>query len=170
MSSGRDGAAVGQCKVVVFEVSGEPCAVSADAVREVVPMALLSRPPGAPTFLAGFLNLRGGVIPVLRTCTLLGLPERPVTLSSHLLVLAGAEPAALLVDRVRQVVSLPEGSLRPIDAGHTFNACALGDLEIDGRTVHLLSPERLLLEQERRCMEAFRATELGRVQALELTP
>ncbi len=74
------------------------------AVREILPLPRLWRPPGAPGALAGFLNLAGHAVPVVDLAILFGLGQ-PVTgrqaLYRHLVLLQGDHPLALLVDRPR---------------------------------------------------------------------
>ena len=122
-----------------------------DAIREVVPIAHLTRPPRMPATLAGFLLLDGRQVPVLRLALLLGLPEDAVGLYTPLIVLHGANRSmaglALLVDRVRSVVS--SGSVTRLEETHSFNGCVRSLLQVDGEQVPVLSPVRLLLEDER---------------------
>ena len=62
-------------RVCVFELAGQSFGLPLESVREIVPMAALSRPPSMPSILEGFLNLRGTALPVLRIAALLGLPQ-----------------------------------------------------------------------------------------------
>ena len=61
--------------LLVFHLSGLNCAFPLEAVREVVPMASLSSPPGLPSGLLGFLDLRGTAIPIVRLDRLFDLRE-----------------------------------------------------------------------------------------------
>lgn len=128
-----------------------------DAVREVVPIARLSCPPGLPSTLAGFLALDGQQVPVLRLARLLGLPEVSIGLYTPLIVLRGADRGeaglALLVDRVRAVVS--GGSHSPLERTHSFNGCARSLLQVENELVPVLAPGRLLLEEERHRIADF---------------
>ena len=49
-----------------FYFASLPGALPLADVEEVVPLALLSTPPGVPVLLGGFLNLRGALVPVVR--------------------------------------------------------------------------------------------------------
>ena len=114
-------------------------------------MAQLARPPGLPALLEGFLNLRGEAVPVVRLRRLFGLPEASPGLYTPMVVLKGREgPLALLVDEVSGVLSASEEAGLPVQEGHAFNDCVEAEVVLDGRAVHLLSTDRLLLEQERR--------------------
>jgi purine-binding chemotaxis protein CheW len=134
-------------------------------------MALLSRPPGLASFLEGFLNLRGAAVPVLRLDRLFPFPAKPPGLYTPLVVLRGADhPLALLVEHVQQVVSVPEEAFLPVREKSCFNDCTEAQVTLgeDGAVVHVLSVERLLLEQERRYvaeMHAITQQCLGEVEA-----
>jgi len=69
------GRPAGPLSLLVFHLSGQAYGLPLAEVAEVVPMALLSRAPGLPPLLAGFLNLAGTAVPVLRTDRLFGLPD-----------------------------------------------------------------------------------------------
>ena len=74
--------------LLLFHVGGEEYGIPLRHLQEVVLMARLSRSPGLPGILAGFLNLGGSAIPVLRLDRLLGLSEQTPGLYTPLIVLA----------------------------------------------------------------------------------
>src|ERR1700684_3566025 len=89
-------------KLLIFHSSGLDCAFSLEAVREIVPMATLSSPPGLPSGLAGFLDLRGNAVPIILLDRLFGLREQPPGLHTPLIVLHGElGPIGILVESVR---------------------------------------------------------------------
>jgi purine-binding chemotaxis protein CheW len=141
--------------LLVFEVCGELCGLVVAHVEEIVPMAALAQLPGQPPVLAGFLNLRGSAIPVLRLNRLFSLPSQGPGLHTPLVVLRAG--TALLVDSVLDIVTAANDGLLPLAAGNCFGECALAQFPFDGRTAHLLSAERLLLEKERQCVAELRA-------------
>ena len=122
-------------------------------------MAQLARPPGLPSMLEGILNLAGTAAPVVRLDRLLQQPVRPPGLYSMLIVLKGASAGrvALLVDRVSEILSVPESALLPIGDEDSFNACAESTVSVRGEIIHLLSPARILLDKEREALSEFQA-------------
>src|SRR3546814_19427056 len=96
---------------VLFMVRGEVFALPAPAVAEVLPTAELACPPGTPPALAGFLDLGGTAVAVLRTGSLLGLDDAgDPGLYGHMLRLGDpCAGLALLVDRVAAVRPVPPG-------------------------------------------------------------
>jgi purine-binding chemotaxis protein CheW len=71
--------------------------------------------------------------------------------------LSASGPAALLVDRVLDLVTVEPGRLSPVPSSDTLNGCIEAEIEFDGSLVHLLSLERILLAEERQSL-----AELGR--------
>src|ERR1700729_1351062 len=91
--------------LLVFHSSGLDCAFPLEAVREIVPMAALSSPPGLPSGLLGFLDLRGTAIPIVRLDRLFDLPEQKPGLHTPMIVLRGIlGPIGVLVESVRGIV------------------------------------------------------------------
>jgi len=129
-------------------------------------MAELASPPGLPHLLEGILNLAGSAAPVLRLDRLLDLPEQPPGLYSMLIVLKGAayDRVAILVDRVIEILSLPESAFLPVSKDDSFNGCAGAAVTVRGEVVHVLSPARILLEKERQALAEFQTMAQRRLQ------
>lgn len=143
--------------LVVFDIGGRNCAVPAAVVREVVHYAELARPPGMPKVLEGFLNYAGEVLPVVRLDRLFDLGGRTPGVYSPMLVLRPAYGRlVMLVDSVRAVTAVARSALLPVEDSAAFNGCLLAEVTVREETVHVLAPERILLEQERRRMDELR--------------
>lgn len=159
-------------RLIVFGVGQQWYAIAIEAVKEITPMALLSRPPGAPNMLAGILNLAGQAVPVVSLVRLFGGKDQSVGAYTPLLILR-AQPRriALQVQRVHEILSVDIDEILPMPEGHSFNDCACGVVNRDGVFVVVLSPERLLLEEEHALLEEFESRQQGRVASLqEATP
>src|SRR5438132_11427250 len=101
--------------LLIFRSSGLNCAFPLEAVQEIVPMALLARPPGLPSLLAGFLDLRGTAVPIVRLDRLFDLPEQQPGLYTPLIILRGPDsPVGVLVGAVRQIVSATAATFLPL--------------------------------------------------------
>jgi purine-binding chemotaxis protein CheW len=143
----------GDSQYLVFALSGLRCALPREAVRELLPLPHLSRPPGLPAALAGFANLGGEPLPVLVLSRLLGVGAAAGvdSLYRHIIVVSGTLPgsrAGLLVDRVLNLTRSPAGSLRPVPPEETLNGCVTGAIAMADGFVHVLDPSRILLAQE----------------------
>ncbi len=146
---------------VLFRLGKERYALESEHVIEVIPRLPLRRQPGTPGFVAGLLNFRGTLVPVLDLGTLtLGAPC-PQQLSTRILMihytLRSGVPKVLglIAEAVTDAVKKePHEFAAPgVVAGQ---APHLGRIAIDGGGMvqcvlpeHLLPPEieRLLFEE-----------------------
>jgi purine-binding chemotaxis protein CheW len=99
--------------LVVFLLDGTRCAVRTDCVERVLPMAGVTRIPGAPEIALGSLNLHGELIPVLDVRLRFGFASRPPDPSDKLLVAATVRRRlALPVD---DVLGVEEQAVTPAE-------------------------------------------------------
>ncbi len=157
-------------QVIVFDVSGTACALPRNAVRELLPLPRLWRPPALPRPVAGFLNLSSRAVPVLRLDVLFGLEQEAAPLEAelyrHLILIEDLHrsgPAALLVDRVLDVMTLAGAELSPVPQANTLNGCVEAEIDIDGHLVHLLSIERILLAEEQQALSELSRNAQNRI-------
>jgi purine-binding chemotaxis protein CheW len=155
-----------QRSLLVFRLAGQLAALPLESVERIAPMAQLSRPPGLPYVLEGILNLAGRAVPVLRLDRLLELPQQPLGLYSMLILLKGVSNGriAIVVDRVSEILPLPESAFLPVGKDDSFNACAEAAVSLRGEIVNVLSPARILLEKERKALSEFQAMAQRRLQ------
>jgi purine-binding chemotaxis protein CheW len=73
---------------VIVRFGSSRYAVAMSSVAEVVPVPVTSRVPGCPRWLAGVVNWRGRVLPVIDPRSLLGTELTPLPSSARLLVLS----------------------------------------------------------------------------------
>jgi len=151
-------------QIIVFDVCGTACALHRSAARELLPLPRLWRPPVLPRPVAGFFNLGGHAVPVLRLDVLFGLQQdegnAEADLYRHLIRVDRSSAqgmAALLVDRVLDVASVDASQISSVHEESTLNGCVEAEVTWDGRLVHLLSVERILLAEEQQTL-----AELGR--------
>ncbi|MEX2287663.1 MAG: chemotaxis protein CheW [Planctomycetaceae bacterium] len=153
---------------VVFELDKQAYGLPIAAVVEILPMAQLTRPPQAPMLLAGFLNLEGQPVPVIRLRRLFALEDEPADIYTPLVLLRSNDRRlALLVDRVCRIISADESCLVPVEDACSLNNCASGMLDVAGAVVVVLSPDRLLLEQENLQIDELTAMERDRLSRLQ---
>jgi len=156
-------------KLLVFQIGGETCALRVEAVREIVPMAALAKPPGRPAVLEGFLNLRGVATAVVRLDRLFNLPAADAGLAARLIVLRD-HASAILAESVDEIVDAPADALLPVPERNCFNDACETMVALGGRTAHLLRSERVLIESERRTIAEFQARAQRIVDDLEGLP
>lgn len=155
--------------LAIFHLGGEALAVDARVVQEITLMARLSKPSGLPSLIAGFLNLAQQAIPIIRLDRLLHLPEPKFELYTQILVFRddAGSPMGWIVDRVAQIVPVCRDEVLPVPKNHCFRNCARGVFVRNDPSVSILAPERILLEQERRCILEFQEREQERLREIE---
>jgi purine-binding chemotaxis protein CheW len=155
---GASGMAVHDREVILLTVRDLLCALPRAAVREILPLPRLWRPPGSPAALAGFANVAGRPLPVVALARLFGFEgeAEAAGLYEHIISVAdNARPLGLLVTRVLDLVTITEEPA-PVENGETLNGCVAGELRLaNGRLVHLLDVQKVLLAEERERLAGF---------------
>ncbi len=139
--------------VLVFALGGARYALELRWVREVVSMTAITPVPTAPAAIAGTMNFRGAIVPVIGPAALFAPhppPERarlPRAGDQAILVDVEGTRAALPADRIDEVTSLLEA---PREPGQ------IGELVIDpkGKAIPLLDPPAIIAEVLHRVNEA----------------
>jgi purine-binding chemotaxis protein CheW len=154
---------------IVFRLEDRLAAFPSEAVERITPVAELLLPPGLPAALEGVLNLAGLAVPVLRLEKLFRLRVPEIGLYSMLIVLrlAGSDRLAVLVDRVTEILQVPENSPRPLDRDDFFNGCAEAMVSSGGDAIYVLSSSRIVLAKERDMLAEFRDMAQHRLQEWE---
>jgi purine-binding chemotaxis protein CheW len=103
---------------LTFCLDDEEYAVSVLRIREIIEYDTLTRVPSTPAWIRGVINLRGGVVPVVDLAVKLGLPERPVTRRTCIVImeveLAGERTLmGVMADAVSQVVDMAASDIEP---------------------------------------------------------
>ncbi len=94
-------------RVLVFTLAGRARCCAIDEVREIVPITVTTRLPGAPSYVRGLINLRGSLVTVMDAALCLyGVPADD-TVASILLVEYRGRMAGVIVDNVFDIQSLP---------------------------------------------------------------
>ena len=99
---------------VTFRVGSAEYAVNAEHVLHLESFTEATHVPGAPAFVAGLVQVRGKLVPVVDLRTRFGLGPVERTLDNRVIVVkVGTRVAGLLVDSAREVVRLDEASFEP---------------------------------------------------------
>ncbi|MGZ4481086.1 MAG: chemotaxis protein CheW [Gaiellales bacterium] len=127
-------------------VAGEEFALPLGQVREVTAHVHPRRLPGQPDWMAGIAFVRGEAVPVIDAAGQLGL-EPAVDPESMVVLDLAAGPAAIIVDRVSGIDSMPDGAVRepPVAVGAARHVAGIA--ELDGRLVVVLRPSAFLAGQ-----------------------
>jgi purine-binding chemotaxis protein CheW len=135
------------CEAVVFRLGDERYAFSSEQVLEVRALSHLTRLPSAPAFVAGLVNVRGRIVPVLDLRPLFGLSSPPGTARSIVLVSSARGSIGVLATDQPEVLRLPNLGLTRLPAG---TPTGLDPIYVRGVTpdmVVVLDAEPLLADQ-----------------------
>lgn len=96
-----------QVSLVVFEMGEQQFGLPIEVVSEIIPLIAVSQVPNMPSDWLGVANVRGYVTPVIDYRARVGRAKDLPPLSSPLIIIRqGRQQAALLVERIKQIVTL----------------------------------------------------------------
>ena len=99
---------------VVFKVGGSEYVLPAADVLQMESWSGATRVPGSPPFVAGIVQLRGKVIPVVDMRARFGLPPLDATPDTRIVVGQHRQRVVgLLVESAREVLQVPAEALKP---------------------------------------------------------
>jgi purine-binding chemotaxis protein CheW len=99
---------------VVFRVGSAEYVLPAADVLQMESYAGATPVPGSPSYVAGLVQVRGRVLPVIDARARFGLPPVERTLDTRVVVgQLGTRTVGLVVDSAREVVKLDPAQLKP---------------------------------------------------------
>ncbi len=144
-------------QVLTFSIAGEEYGVDILQVREIKSWHGATPLPNSPPHVAGVINLRGTVIPIICMRALFAMPtllEAPESLAEAVVIVAcikqgeSTRTVGLLVDTVSEVYTVDREQLQPppqFRLDEQRNAI-LALATIDSKMLILLDVERVLLD------------------------
>ena len=100
-------------ELVVFRVDEEEFAMRVSDIKEIIRVPPMTKVPNAPGHITGLCSLRGGLMPVIDSRKLFGMPEREFDESSRIIVAEiHGKTAGLTSDKVLEVISVEEAAVR----------------------------------------------------------
>ncbi|AMV72002.1 chemotaxis protein CheW [Desulfuromonas carbonis] len=99
---------------LTFSLGAEDYALDIQQISEIIKPREVTEIPRAPDFVLGVVSLRGIIVPIFDLGRRLRLAPAELSPVSRIIVCHGeGRSAGLLVDRINQVIRLPERSLEP---------------------------------------------------------
>ncbi|MBP1753763.1 MAG: hypothetical protein H6Q59_161 [Firmicutes bacterium] len=122
-------------------------------IDNIIVMQSITRIPKSQSFFKGVINLRGEIVPVLSLRNKLGMDEAAHTSKSRIIIVrpeSGAAPVGLIVDEVREVVTLEQDSIEKMtydDKDEKANY-SIGIGKYGNELINLLSVPSIIIEKE----------------------
>lgn len=148
----RAAAAVPHRQYVAFRVGESELALDVHRVHEVLRTLPISAVPSAPAFLEGLIDVRGALVPVIDLRRRFEVAEPVDDLETRIVLVGlGAETLAVLVDRVTEVLRVPETAVGPPPAyvRETVEVALDAVVRLGDRIVLVLDLDGLLSSEER---------------------
>lgn len=129
-------------ELITFEVEDQVFGLDIMAIREIRAWTPVTRLPHVPSYVAGVVNLRGTVLPVIDLAARLGWKATDAT-ARHVIIVTqlGNQASGLIVDAVSDIVTIADDQLQPPPA--TANDSVVQFLEglaaIDDRMIMVLN-------------------------------
>jgi purine-binding chemotaxis protein CheW len=101
-----------EAKYLIFRSSGILYAMSTDVVKEIFTHVAVTRVPMLPNYIAGVINLRGAVVPIIDFRLLLG--RWPEGEPCAIILEIDGTTIGILVDTVDRMVDISKSSILPV--------------------------------------------------------
>lgn len=138
---------------VSFAVSGQIYAIAIDQVKEVTLMPGISKVPRSPEHLAGVINLRGRIVPLLDLRPLLGVSEREILGKFRVLIVKGGGlEVGLIVEKILGILEAEPADVRVRSAVERAEEAPYvsGQLESADHITTILDAEKLIATESAR--------------------
>jgi purine-binding chemotaxis protein CheW len=145
----QKGSTSDQMQLVTFELAGECFAVDIHAVREINRLMEITRVPQSPPEIAGVINLRGKIFPVVELRKKFGFPNKESCDQTRIVVLEfGGRETGFVVDRVHEVLRIDSSVVDPTPEvmGTVDSDFIKGIAKLEGRLLIVLDLEHLFGE------------------------
>jgi purine-binding chemotaxis protein CheW len=112
MNSKKDGAK--SREMITFLVGAQEFCIDVMSVREIRVWTPATPIAHAPSYVAGVINLRGTVLPIIDFAARLGFPPaEPTTRHAILVAQIGEQTVGLLVEGVSEILTITEDLIQP---------------------------------------------------------
>lgn len=137
-------------QLVTFKLAGQKYAVDILKVQEIDNMKEITGIPNAPLFLAGAINLRGKVIPVLNLGIKFGIDPSSVESSKIVIMDIRGVIMGLIVDSVSDVLRISRDVVEPPPPVHSTATTDFisGIAKLEEGLVILVDMDKLLDDEE----------------------
>ncbi len=137
---------------VVFRVGDADYALPASEVLTMDSWSGATRVPGAPPYVAGLVQIRGEVVPVVDLRARFGLPPAEASLDTRVVVVMEHDrKVGLKVDQAREVIRVDRDRVRepPEEVVRATERFVRSVIQADERLLMVIDAARVVGEEER---------------------
>jgi purine-binding chemotaxis protein CheW len=134
---------------VLFKIAAVDYAIPASDVLQMESFTTATRVPGTPLYVAGLVQIRGRVVPVVDMRARFELPPVTPALDTRVVVVQqGARVVGLLVDSAREVLRIDPQAFRPPPEILTEQSAGFvkAVAQVGSRLIMLIDQERVIGE------------------------
>lgn len=143
-------------KIISFRAGEQEFSIEIMAIKEIRGWAEPTPLPHAPDYVAGLINLRGLVIPVIDIGLRLGLSAtEPSERTAIIVTEVGSKLIGLLVEKVSDMLTVAKSDIQPVpDVSESFDkAFAQGIIALPQGMVCMLSLPAIFKDLDRQRMD-----------------
>lgn len=148
-AASTENVAANEREILFFDIDDGIYGMEIAYIIEIIKMYPITIVPRIPSFIKGVINLRGKVIPVLSMRAKFGKMEEPYNEQNCTIVIEWSGfQVGLIVDRVREVLSVPERKISiPPDHQSVNGNCYIKNIVEDDEGIKLLLDCQKLIEE-----------------------
>jgi len=138
-------------ELITFGIAGQLFGLDIMTIREIRAWSPVTRLPRVPDHVAGVVNLRGAVLPVIDLSVRLGWPPTEATARNPIIVTEyQGQSRGLIVHDVNDIVSIEANALQQPDAGAADHITHYleGVAPLDDQMVMVLDLKKLMSTDE----------------------
>lgn len=136
---------------IVIKIGEEQYGIDIKYVDNILRMQKITRVPHTQSYFMGVINLRGEVVPVMSIRVKMALSEDEITNKSRIIILKveNNAPVGIVVDEVKEVVSLDERSIDEVNRSSKNEPTFISGVgKVDGSLISLLDLSTVIGEKE----------------------
>jgi len=119
-------------QMITFSLDGATYGVSVDEVAEVLRMVEVQQLPQTPHWMAGMIDLRGAIAPIIDLRARLGMTQRPYALNTSIVVLRHGDDrhVGMIVDAIDDLVTVDRRQVEQRDGNPSLKGVARCDQQL----------------------------------------
>jgi purine-binding chemotaxis protein CheW len=145
--------AVDSRQYVIVNLGKDQYGIEIKYIENIIVMQTITRVPKAQKYFMGVINLRGDIVPVMSLRNKLGLAADQFTSATRIVILrpeAQAAPVGIMVDSVREVITLDNSSIEKMtyDEKDKKANYSVGIGKVGSDLINLLNISSIVIEKE----------------------